>query len=1053
MWIVRLALRRPYTFIVVSILILILGVVSILRTPTDIFPNIDIPVVSSILNYTGLSPTDMTDRIVSGYERLLATTVGNIEHIESQSFTGISVVKVYLQPGASVASAMAQMDAVGATSVRGDPPGTIPPLLIAYNASTVPILQLVLTSDHLGEQQIYDMAGNFIRSGLVSIPGAAIPNVYGGKQRQVQVDLNVPELQAKGLSPNDVVNAVGAQNIILPTGTAKIGPFEYQVETNGSPQTVNELNDLPVRTTGSTTIYVRDVAFVRDGYSPQTNIVRVNGKRAVLQTILKSGDTSTVAIISDVKKKLPLILADLPEKPDVRLLSDQSIFVKASIVGVVREGAIAAVLTGLMILIFLGNWRSTLIIAVSIPLSVLTSLIVLSALGQTINIMTLGGLALAVGILVDDATVAMENIHRNIDQGKEIVQAILDGSAQISIPALVSTLSICIVFVPMFFLSGVAKYLFVPLAEAVSFAMLASYLLSRTLVPTMARYLLFAHAGGEQHGQRSGNPFVRMQQGFERGFENFRLRYQELLGEFISHRKLFVTCFLAACVLSFALLPFVGEDFFPGVDSGEFKIHLRAPTGTRIEETAALCDRVESEIRRDIPPSELETIIDNIGMPYSGINLSYSTSAPIGPGDADIQVELKEKHHPVKTYIRMLRTHLPQDFPGVSFYNLPVDIVTQILNFGLPAPIDIQVVGNKLEANHLFAERLLNELKFVPGAVDLRIQQPFNYPNFHIDIDRTKAQEIGYSETNIASDLLVSLSGSFQTAPSFWVDPKNGVSYNVQTQAPQYRISSLQELQNIPITNGVTASLPQILANVASIKRGGEMATISHYDIDPVIDIYGAVDGRDLGGVSKDISSIIDREKKNLPEGSRLVVRGQIQTMKDSFVGLLAGLAFSILLVYFLVVINFQSWLDPFIILMALPAALAGIVWMLFVTGTTISVPALTGAIMCMGVATANSILVVSFSKEMLDAGKTPMEAALEAGFTRFRPVLMTALAMIIGMLPMALGVGEGGEQNAPLGRAVIGGLLFATVATLFFVPVFFSFIHGLGDRKTSSLS
>ena len=1055
MWIVRLALRRPYTFIVVSMLILIVGVVSILRTPTDIFPNIDIPVVSSIWNYTGLSPSDMTNRIVSGYERGLTTTVSNIEHIESQSYTGIAVVKLYLQPGASVATAMAQLAAIGPSSVRQDPPGTIPPFLIAYNASTVPILQLALTSDHLGEQQIYDMGNNFIRNGLATIPGVAIPNVYGGKQRQVEVDLNIAELQAKGLSANDVVNAVGAQNIILPTGTAKIGPFEYLIETNGSPRTVNELNDLPVRTTGSTTTYVRDVAFVRDGSPPQTNIVRVNGKRAVLQTILKSGDTSTVAIISDVKKKLPGILADLPEKPDVRLLSDQSIFVKASIVGVVREGTIAAVLTGLMIFLFLGSWRSTLIIAISIPLSVLTSLIVLSALGETINIMTLGGLALAVGILVDDATVEVENINRNIEQDKEIIQAILDGASQIAVPALVSTLSICIVFVPMFFLSGVAKYLFVPLAEAVSFAMLASYLLSRTLVPTMARYLLVAHTAGEQHEQRSGNPFIRIQQGFERGFESIRLRYQGLLEKAISHRKLFVTCFLAACVLSFALLPFVGEDFFPSVDSGEFKIHLRAPTGTRIEETAALCDRVDSEIRREIPPSELETIIDNVGMPYSGINLSYSTSAPIGPGDADIQVELNEKHRPVKEYIRMLRAQLPQDFPGVSFYNLPVDIVTQILNFGLPAPIDIQIVGNKLERNRLFAEKLFNDLKFIPGAVDLRIQQPFNYPNFYIDVDRTKAQEIGYSETNIASNLLVSLSGSFQTAPSFWLDPQNGISYSVQTQTPQYRISSLQDLQNIPITNGVTASAPEILANVASIKLGGEMATISHYDTDPVIDIYGAVDGRDLGGVSSDISSVVERETKNLPEGSRLVVRGQIQTMNDSFVGLLAGLAFSILLVYFLIVMNFQSWLDPFVILMALPAALAGIVWMLFVTGTTISVPALTGAIMCMGVgARRTAFWWINFSKERLEAGENAdWRSGTGSGFHEISPGSHDRSRDDHRDASHVAGVfGEGGEQNAPLGRAVIGGLLFATVATLFFVPVFFSFIHGLGDRQSSSI-
>jgi multidrug efflux pump subunit AcrB len=1051
MWIVRLALRRPYTFVVASLLILIIGVAAILRTPTDIFPNIDIPVVSVLWNYTGLAPQDMADRIVSGYERYLTTTVNNIEHIESQTLTGISVVKIFFQPNTNIGTAIAQVTALAAPALRQMPPGTTAPLAIMYNASTVPILQLALTSNHLNEQQIYDMGVNFIRTGLVTIPGVAIPNVYGGKQRQVQVDLNTAELQAKGLSPSDIVNAIGNQNVILPTGTAKIGPFEYQVDMNGSPRTVSELNDLPVKTVGSTTIYVHDVGFVRDGYPPQTNIVRVNGSRAVLQSILKSGDTSTLEIISQVKARLPAIIADLPEKVDVHPLSDQSIFVKASINGVIREGVIAALLTALMILLFLGSWRSTIIIAVSIPLSILTSLILLSSLGETINIMTLGGLALAVGILVDDATVAIENINRNLDDGKEIIQAILDGSAQIATPALVSTLSICIVFVPMFFLSGVAKYLFVPLAEAVVFAMLASYLLSRTLVPTMAKYMLVAQTEEERReaSQRSGNPFVKMQSKFEAGFDRFRERYMNMLEASIRHKKLFVVCFFAVCVLSFALLPFVGEDFFPTVDSGEFKIHLRAPTGTRIEDTAALCDRVEDDIRRQIPPSELETIIDNIGVPYSSINLSYSTSAPIGPGDADIQVELAAKHRPAKEYVRILRARLGRDFPGVAFYNLPVDIVTQILNFGLPAPIDIQVLGKKLEPNRAFAEKLLNDLKFIPGAVDLRIQQPFNYPKFHIDVDRTKAEEVGFTQKDVATDLLISLSGSFQTAPTFWLDPSTGVSYNVQSQTPQYRIGTLQDLQNIPISN-IGGPTPQILGNVASVSRGSEMATVSHYDIDPVIDIYGAVDERDLGGVARDISTVISQERKNLPEGSRLVVRGQIQTMNASFVGLLAGLAFSILLVYFLIVVNFQSWLDPFIILMALPAALAGIVWMLFVTGTTISVPALTGAIMCMGVATANSILVVSFSKERFEVGKTPMEAALEAGSTRFRPVLMTALAMIIGMLPMSLGLGEGGEQNAPLGRAVIGGLIFATVATLFFVPVFFSFVHGGGDQDAS---
>ena len=1049
MWIVRLALRRPYTFVVAAILLLILGPVAILRTPTDIFPNINIPVVSVIWNYGGLEPEEMSNRITYIYERVLTTTVNDIEHIESQSFNGIGITKVFFHPGVQIGNAVAQVTAISQTIVRQFPQGTTPPLVIQYNASTVPILQLALSGQGLNEQQLFDVGVNFIRTGLITVQGVAIPYPYGGKQRQIQIDLNTAQLQSKGLSPSDVVNTISNQNLILPGGTAKIGTYEYQVDMNGAPSTVTELNNLPIKSVGDSTVYIRDVAFVRDGFPPQTNIVRVDGSRSVLMSVLKSGDASTLDIISGIKAKLPIIQASLPSKVDIHPVSDQSLFVRASIQGVVREGAIAAGLTGLMILIFLGSWRSTIIIAVSIPLSILTSLIVLSALGETINIMTLGGLALAVGILVDDATVEVENINRNFDQGKEIVQAILDGASQIAVPALVSTLSICIVFVPMFFLSGVARYLFVPLAEAVCFAMIASYLLSRTLVPTMARYLLVARTEDERReaSRASGNPFVRMQEKFEVGFEKFRHRYHQMLETSVRHRKLFIVVFLAACLLSFLLLPFVGQDFFPSVDSGEFKLHLRAPTGTRIEDTAALCDRVESEIRQTIPPKELITIIDNIGLPYSGINLSYSTSAPIGPADADIQVELARDHRPTKEWVRELRMKLLRDFPGVVFYNLPVDIVTQILNFGLPAPIDVQIVGRNLPANRTFAEQLLNKLKFVPGAVDLRIQQPFNYPRFHYEADRTKTSQVGLTQKDVANNLLISLSGSSQTTPTFWLDPKTGVSYNIATQTPQYRVDSLQDLQNVPVTNGVAR--PQILAGLGTFTRGAEMAVVSHYNIQPVIDIYGSVEGRDLGGVAGDISKILDEARKNLPPGSQIIERGQIQTMRSSFIGLLAGLGFSILLVYLLIVVNFQSWLDPFIILMALPAALAGIVWFLFVTGTTVSVPALTGAIMCMGVATSNSILVISFAKERLEEGEDPAEAALNAGFTRFRPVLMTALAMIIGMLPMSLGLGEGGEQNAPLGRAVIGGLMFATVATLFFVPVFFSFVHSW--RQTRS--
>ncbi len=1058
MWIVRLALRRPYTFVVASILILILGVVSIVRTPVDIFPNIDIPVIVVAWQYTGLSPEEMSNRVVFNYERSLTTTVNDIEHIESQSLAGVAIVKIYFHPNVQIANAVAQVTAISQSTVRQLPPGITPPFIITYNASSVPILQLGLSAPQLNEQQLADMGQNFIRTQLVTVNGVAIPYPYGGKQRTVMVDLNTAAMQSKGVSPLDVVNTINLQNLILPAGTAKMGSFEYQVDMNGSPQTVAEMNDLPVKTVGNSTIYVHDVGYVRDGFVPQTNIVRVDGARSALMSILKLGDASTLDVINGIKKMLPSVEASLPEHVDIKALSDQSIFVRASISGVVREGVIAACLTGFMILVFLGSWRSTLIIAVSIPLSVLTSLIVMSALGETINIMTLGGLALAVGILVDDATVEVENINRNLDQGKEITQAILDGASQIAVPALVSTFAICIVFVPMFFLTGVPRYLFAPLAEAVVFAMLASYLLSRTLVPTMARFLLVEQTEEERREKTksSRNYFVRTQERFETGFEAFRERYHRLLESAINHRQMFVVVFLSFCVLSFVLVPLVGQDFFPSVDSGEFKLHMRAATGTRIEETADIADRIEQDIRRVIPASELGPIIDNIGLPYSNLNLAYSTSAPIGPGDADIQVELTPKHHPTEKYVNQLRSRLATDFPGVTFYELPVDIVTQILNFGLPAPLDIQVVGRNLAGNREFAENLMNQLKFVPGTVDFRIQQPFNYPKLHLDVDRTKANQIGFTQRDVAQNLLIALSGSFQTAPSFWLDPLTGVSYNVQTQTPQYGVTSPQDLENIPINNGANAGgIPQILGGVASFRRGAEMGVVTHYNIQSAIDIFGNVEGRDLGGVARDMQKIIDENAKYLPPGSQVVVRGQIQTMNASFVGLLAGLGFSIVLVYLLIVVNFQSWLDPFIILMALPAALAGIVWFLFVTGTTISVPALTGAIMCMGVATSNSILLISFSKEQLQAGKTPAEAALTAGFTRFRPVLMTALAMIIGMLPMSLGLGEGGEQNAPLGRAVIGGLLFATGATLFFVPVVFAVVHswhrGDGTMKASA--
>jgi multidrug efflux pump subunit AcrB len=1008
-------------------------------------------VVSIIWNYQGLNPDDMSNRIVFQTERALTTLVDDIAHIESQSLNGVAVVKVFFQPHADITKAIAQVTAISQTQLKQLPPGTTPPLVITYSASSVPIIQLALSGQKLSEQQLFDYGVNFIRTRLITVPGCAIPYPYGGKQRQVQVDLDTNALQSKGLSPVDVVNAISAQNIVLPSGTSKIGSFEYAVDTNSSPTTVAELNQLPIKTVGSTTIYIHDVAYVRDGFPPQTNIVRVNGQRSVLLTVLKSGQTSTLDIISGIKSLLPQIAAGLPPELHIKPLADQSIFVRASIDGVIKEASIAACLTGLMILIFLGNWRSTLIIAVSIPLSILTSIIVMSALGETINIMTLGGLALAVGILVDDATVEIENINRNLAQGKEVEHAILDGAQQIAVPAFVSTLAICIVFVPMFFLAGVARYLFVPLAEAVVFAMLASYLLSRTLVPTMAKYLLRGHEAENLAASQSRNPLVAMQIKFEEAFERFRESYHGLLERCLHHQRVFLLVFLGFCLASvLLLLPWLGQDFFPSVDAGQFKMHIRARTGTRIEETARLADLIEQSIRQQIPQKEIDSIIDNIGLPYSGINLSYSNSAPIGTADADIMVSLSKGHRPTAEYVHNLRLRLPEEFPGVTFAFLPADIVSQILNFGLPAPIDIQIVGYNTDANRAFADKLLERVKQVRGTVDLHVQQPFDQPYLHIDVDRTKAQQVGFTQRDVANNLLVSLSGSFQTTPEFWLNPKTGVSYFIATQTPQYRLETLQDLENIPVT-GPSGSRFGILANLASIRRGAGLAVVSHYDIQPLIDIYGTVQGRDLGGVARDLNKIVDESRKELPRGSQLIVRGQIQTMRSSYAGLLSGLLFSIVLVYLLIVINFQSWLDPFIIISALPAALAGIVWFLFITRTTLSVPALTGSIMCVGVATANSILVVSFAKEQLTEGKDALAAALTAGFTRFRPVLMTALAMIIGMVPMAIGLGEGGEQNAPLGRAVIGGLLFATVATLFFVPVFFSILHGRRERMAKS--
>jgi multidrug efflux pump subunit AcrB len=1046
MWIVKVALSRPYTFIVLAILILIAAPVEIARTPTDIFPNINIPVISIAWAYTGLNPEELEGRLTTPYEKTLTTLVDNIEHIESITVAGQVVIKVYLQEGASLDTANAQVSSASQFTLRSLPPGILPPQIIDFSASTVPILQLGLSGRGLTEQQLNDLGLNFIRPQLVTIPGAVVPNVYGGKQRSIMVNLDPKLLQSKGLSPNDVLNALGSQNVVQPGGTAKIGEDEYDIHINSSPITLAGISNLPLRQVNGTTIYMHDVASVSDGSIPQTNIVRQDGRRGVLITVLKSGNASTLSVVGGILKLLPQIALTVPPELVMKPIGDQSVFVRASITGVVREAVIAAVLTGLMILLFLGSWRSTIIIAISIPLSILTSIIVLGMLGQTINIMTLGGLALAVGILVDDATVTIENIERHLEEGHSLHDGILEGAAQIAVPALVSTLCICIVFLPMFFLSGVARYLFVPLAEAVVFAMLASYTLSRTLVPTLAMYLLKVH---DHHAAPSKNILARFQRGFERVFERVRGGYQSMLGRLVEVRKVFIPIFLLLCLCVFLLIPFLGQNFFPSSDTGSFILHLRAKSGTRIEETARLCDLVEQNIRKTVPPSQIDNILDNIGLPYSTLNLQHATSGLIGASDADILVSLKKDHRPTDEYIADLRTSLPRDFPGITFYFLPSDIVTQILNFGLPAPIDIQFQGADIAENRKVADTILGQLHQIPGLVDLRTQQPDDYPVMTVDVDRTKAAQGGYSVRDVGGSLLNILSGSTQLNPQFFLNYKNGVNYSLVVQAPQYTIQSLSDLQNIPLSSA-TSKKPEILTDVASISRSTEMEVITHYNIARTLDIYGNVQGTDLGAVSRRIDKIVAANEKSLPRGSFVRVRGQIETMRTSYIGLLGGLSFAIVLVYLLIVVNFQSWLDPFIIITALPAALAGIVLFLFTTRTTLSVPALMGAIMCMGVATANSILVVSFAKERLQHHGDAILAATEAGGTRFRPVMMTALAMIIGMIPMALGLGEGGEQNAPLGRAVIGGLFLATIATLIFVPAVFALLHG-GDKRTGT--
>ncbi|MGX9392878.1 efflux RND transporter permease subunit [Nitrobacteraceae bacterium UC4446_H13] len=1039
---VRIALNRPYTFVVLALLLLIVGPLAALRTPTDIFPEIGIPVIGVVWSYTGLPPDQMAGRITTPFQRALTTTVNDIEHITANSYNGVGIIKIFFQPNVDIRTANAQVTAIAQTMIKQLPPGATPPLILNYSASTVPVIQIALAGEGLTEQNLFDIATNQLRTPLVTVPGAAIPWPFGGKQRQIRIDLDPVAMQSRGLSAQDVANALAAQNLITPVGTQKIGQFEYVIQLNNSPLKIEELGDLPIKTVNGATVYVRDVGHVLDGNSPQTNIVHVDGGRSVLMMVLKAGSVSTLDIISGIKKKIVEVRDTLPESLKIGLLGDQSVFVRGAILGVAIEGVIAAVLTSLMILLFLGSWRSTVIIAISIPLSVLGAIIMLALVGETLNIMTLGGLALAVGILVDDATVTIENINWHLEQGKEVEPAILDGANQIVTPAFVSLLCICIVFVPMFFLTGVSRFLFVPMALSVMFAMTWSFILSRTLVPTMAKYLLKPHLHHDSEKPATRNPLVRFQRGFEARFERMRANYRATLVLALGHRKVFVAGFLGCVALSFLLAPFLGRNFFPSVDTGQMLIHTRQQIGTRVEEAAARLADVRHFIRNVIPPGELDTIADNVGMPVSGINMTYNNTGVIGPQDGDIQIKLREGHRPTEEYVRELREKLPRAFPGVSFAFLPADIVSQILNFGAPAPIDLQVRGADAEGNFKYANDLLRRIRLIPGVADARIQQSPHNPGFNVDVDRTRAQYVGLTARDVTNSLVVNLAGSSQVAPTFFLDPDNGVSYSVVMQTPQYQIDSLNKLETLPITAGSGTAAPRLLGGIADIKRSASSAVVSQYDIQSMVQIYATTQGRDLGAVAADIHKLIAETAKDLPRGSSVALLGQVDTMNKAFSGLLFGLLGAIVLIYLLIVVNFQSWSDPFVIVMALPAALAGIIWMLFVTHTTLSVPALTGAIMCMGVATANSVLVISFAREVYEATGDPVRAALEAGFVRFRPVLMTALAMIIGMAPMALSLGEGGEQNAPLGRAVIGGLIFATFATLIFVPVVFSMVH-----------
>ena len=1053
MWIVRLALRRPYTFVVMALVIVLLGIVTIQRMSTDIFPEINIPVVSIIWSFAGMSPEDMERRIVTITERAMTTTVNDIEHIESQSMQGVSVVKVFFHPGAKIEAAVAQTTSIMQTILRVLPPGIQPPLILRYSASNVPILQLGVGSKSLSEQQLYDLGLNFVRTQLATIQGASLPAPYGGKPRQIMVDLDLQALQAKGLSALDVSAAINAQNLLLPAGNVKMGEREYTVRLNSSPDTVAEMNELPIKYINGGMVYIRDVAQVRDGAAVQTNIVNQDGRRSTLLTVLKSGGASTLDIVKRVKDALPRVLATLPPELEVKLLFDQSLFVRAAVDGVVKEAIIAAALTATMILLFLGSWRSTLIVALSIPLSILCSVIVMGAMGQTLNVMTLGGLALAVGILVDDATVEIENIHRNLGQRKPLVRAILDGAQQIAMPAFVSTLSICIVFVPVVFLTGAVQSLFTPLALAVVVAMLASYFLSRTLVPTMVQYLLRSelHRYRDEEGLHQAparNLIWNVHYAFNRGFERFRNGYRHCLDWALRHRLAVVVLSVLTFGGSLGLFLLLGQDFFPQVDAGQFRLHVRAPAGTRLEETERLFSQVEAAIRRTIPPEDLALILDNIGLPGGGFNLAFGDNATVGSGDGEILVALKHGHRSTWGYIKQLRQTLPQQFPQLTFFFQAADIVGQILNFGLPAPIDIQVVGRDRPKNYEIAKQIEARVARIPGAVDVHLHQIVDAPELFVNVDRTRASQMGLTQRDVANNMLVALSSSGQVAPNFWLNPQNGVQYAVAVQAPQYTIDSIDALQSMPVM-GPGLSAPQLLSNLAAVERRTATSVINHHNVQPIFDIYANVQGRDLGAVARDIDQVLAAFQGKLPRGTSLVMRGQVESMRSAFTGLSAGVVFAVVLVYFLMAVNFQSWLDPLIIIMALPGALAGIVWMLFLTHTTISVPALMGTMMSIGVATANSILLVTFANDQRRAGYDAIRAALDAGYTRLRPVMMTALAMIIGMLPMALGFGEGGEQNAPLGRAVIGGLLIATFATLFFVPVIYSFMR----RRQPSVS